>query len=102
MRNIRIPSLMVVNLSCVAQTGLESMLPIATPQNLFQQTARVFHPSKLKPLEDTMTTEQKIIRAKVGLLELAKQLGNVSQACEAAILELRLAAHRAGCAQKPR
>jgi hypothetical protein len=29
-------------------------------------------------LEDTMTTEQKIIRAKVGLLELAKQLGNVS------------------------
>ena len=29
-----------------------------------------------------MTTEQKIIRAKVGLLDLAKQLGNVSQACE--------------------
>jgi len=29
-----------------------------------------------------MTTEQKIIRAKVGLLELAKQLGNVSQACQ--------------------
>jgi hypothetical protein len=28
-----------------------------------------------------MTKEQKIIRAKVGLLELAKQLGNVSQAC---------------------
>ena len=28
-----------------------------------------------------MTTDQKIIRAKVGLLELAKQLGNVSQAC---------------------
>jgi hypothetical protein len=27
-----------------------------------------------------MTKEQKIIRAKVGLLELAKQLGNVSQA----------------------
>src|SRR5512146_3534635 len=33
-------------------------------------------------LEDTMTTERKIIRAKVGLLELAKQLGNVSQACK--------------------
>ena len=32
-------------------------------------------------IEDT-TTEQKIIRAKVGLLELAKQLGNVSQACK--------------------
>ena len=29
-----------------------------------------------------MTTEQKIIRAKVGLLERAKQLGNVSQACK--------------------
>lgn len=28
-----------------------------------------------------MTREQKIIRNKVGLLELAKQLGNVSQAC---------------------
>jgi hypothetical protein len=28
-----------------------------------------------------MTTEQTIIRAKVGLLELAKQFGNVSQAC---------------------
>ena len=29
-----------------------------------------------------MTNNQKIIRAKVGLLELAKQLGNVSQACK--------------------
>jgi hypothetical protein len=29
-----------------------------------------------------MTTERKIIRAKIGLLELAKQLGNVSQACK--------------------
>ena len=29
-----------------------------------------------------MTREQKIIRTKVGLLELAKQLGNVSQACK--------------------
>jgi transposase InsO family protein len=28
-----------------------------------------------------MTTERKVIRAKVGLLELAKQLGNVSQTC---------------------
>jgi len=27
-----------------------------------------------------MTQEQEIIRAKVGLLELAKQLGNISQA----------------------
>ena len=29
-----------------------------------------------------MTQEQKIIRAKIGLLELARQLGNVSQACK--------------------
>ena len=29
-----------------------------------------------------MTTEQKIIKTKVGVLELAKQLGNVSQACQ--------------------
>jgi transposase InsO family protein len=29
-----------------------------------------------------MTTDQKVIRAKVGLLELAKQLGSVSQACK--------------------
>lgn len=29
-----------------------------------------------------MTTDQKIIKTKVGLLELAKQLGNVSQACK--------------------
>jgi hypothetical protein len=29
-----------------------------------------------------LTQEQKIIRAKLGLLELAKQLGNVSQACK--------------------
>ncbi|MBA3753541.1 MAG: helix-turn-helix domain-containing protein, partial [Nitrospira sp.] len=29
-----------------------------------------------------MTTEQKIIRAKIGVLELAKQLGNVSKACQ--------------------
>src|SRR5499426_3699111 len=32
--------------------------------------------------EPTMTQEQKIIKAKVGLLELAKQLGSVSQACK--------------------
>ena len=29
-----------------------------------------------------MTNERKVIRAKVGVLELAKQLGNVSQACK--------------------
>jgi hypothetical protein len=38
----------------------------------------------LEPLKEetrAMTQEQKVIRAKVGVLELAKQLGNVSQAC---------------------
>jgi hypothetical protein len=29
-----------------------------------------------------MTQNQKIIRPKLGVLELAKQLGNVSQACK--------------------
>ena len=29
-----------------------------------------------------MTLTQKIIRPKLGVLELAKQLGNVSQACK--------------------
>ena len=29
-----------------------------------------------------MNTTQKVIKVKVGLLELAKQLGNVSQACK--------------------
>jgi transposase InsO family protein len=29
-----------------------------------------------------MNTAQKVIKAKVGFLELAKQLGNVSQACK--------------------
>jgi hypothetical protein len=29
-----------------------------------------------------MTRDAKIIKAKVGLLELAKQLGNVSKACQ--------------------
>ena len=29
-----------------------------------------------------MTTEQKIIKAKVGVLELAKQLGNMSKTCQ--------------------
>src|SRR6516164_3930486 len=32
--------------------------------------------------QDVMTKDQKVIRAKVGLLELARQLGNVSQACK--------------------
>lgn len=29
-----------------------------------------------------MTQDQKIIRTKIGLLELAKQLGNVNRACK--------------------
>src|SRR6186713_367170 len=39
-------------------------------------------PVALLPRSRTMTTERKVIRAKVGLLELAKQLGSVSQACK--------------------
>jgi Winged helix-turn helix len=34
------------------------------------------------PGDTVRTKDQKIIRAKAGLLELAKQLGNVSQACK--------------------
>jgi hypothetical protein len=30
----------------------------------------------------TTDVERKVIKAKVGLLELAKQLGNVTQACK--------------------
>src|SRR5262249_15531926 len=41
MRNIRIQSLMVANLSCVAQTGLESMLPIGTPRKPFSANCYV-------------------------------------------------------------
>ena len=29
-----------------------------------------------------MTNQQKIIKTKIGILELARQLGNVSQACK--------------------
>ena len=32
--------------------------------------------------DNEMNTAQKVIKVKVGLLELAKQLGNVSQACK--------------------
>ena len=39
-------------------------------------------PPWLFPEDTRMTKDQKIIRAKVGVLELAKQLGNVSQACK--------------------
>src|SRR5262249_45140546 len=40
-RHIRIQSLMVANLSCVAQTGLESMLPIGTPRKPFSANCYV-------------------------------------------------------------
>ena len=39
-------------------------------------------PAMAFPEDTVMTKDQKIIRAKVGLLELAKQLSNVSQACK--------------------
>src|SRR6516164_11533326 len=39
-------------------------------------------PRRRRLKEPTMTKDQKVIRNKIGLLELAKQLGNVSQACK--------------------
>jgi len=39
-------------------------------------------PAMAFPEDTIMTKDQKIIRAKAGVLELAKQLGNVSQACK--------------------
>ena len=39
-------------------------------------------PAMAFPEDTSMTKDQKIIRAKAGVLELAKQLGNVSQACK--------------------
>ena len=39
-------------------------------------------PATAAPGDTEMTKDQKIIRAKAGLLELAKQLGNVGQACK--------------------
>ena len=45
----------------------------------FRACPEPWHAKKRNPM---MTKDQKIIRAKVGLLELAKQLGNVSQACK--------------------
>ena len=41
-----------------------------------------------------MTQNQKIIRGKVGVLELAKQLGNVSQACKVMGFEPRRVCRR--------
>lgn len=35
-----------------------------------------------EPGRTEMTTERRVIQAKVGLLELAKPLGNISQACK--------------------
>jgi len=42
----------------------------------------VAQPPPRLPGDTDMTKDQKVIRAKAGLLELAKQLGNVSQACK--------------------
>src|SRR4051794_17236143 len=39
-------------------------------------------PARRRDGDHDMTQEQKIIRVKAELLELAKQLGNVSQACK--------------------
>jgi hypothetical protein len=39
-------------------------------------------PAQRRNGDQEMTKDQKVIRAKVGLLELARQLGNVGQACK--------------------
>jgi transposase InsO family protein len=51
-----------------------------TGELLFHEVASIF--ARSPSPRETETKEQKIIKAKVGLLELAKQLGNVSQACK--------------------
>ena len=61
--------------------GVEKELDLTYHPNV-ESMVRICDVVTIKPRQDTMTTEQKIIRAKVGLLELAKQLGNVSQACK--------------------
>ena len=38
--------------------------------------------SRLKHRTNTMTTNEKLIKNKIGLIELAKHLGNVSDACK--------------------
>ena len=48
-----------------------------------------------------MTEQQKVIRAKVGILELAKQLGNVSQACRAMGYSRDSSSAAAGGARSP-
>jgi hypothetical protein len=60
----------------MAKHGDAKLIEIAAAIAASQRPARRFERTP------TMTKEQKIIRAKVGLLELAKQLGNVSQACK--------------------
>jgi hypothetical protein len=55
----------------------EKCLPRGRPHMVGVRSAR---PRRSKDAK-VMIKEQKIIRAKVGLLELAKRLGNVSQAC---------------------
>jgi transposase InsO family protein len=52
-----------------------------TPTQDWVQTRPAGDALRRKGAHD-MTQEQKVIRAKIGVLELAKQLGNVSQACQ--------------------
>ena len=46
------------------------------------QNGRPAQPAGVDAGSDAMTKDQKVIRGKIGLLELAKQLGNESQACK--------------------
>ena len=51
-------------------------------QGLPHSRGRPAQPAGVDAGSDAMTKDQKVIRGKIGLLELAKQLGNVSQACK--------------------
>jgi hypothetical protein len=52
--------------------------------NLIWQWSKVFvvRPSRERERSEALNTTQKVIKVKLGLLELAEQLGNVSQACK--------------------
>jgi hypothetical protein len=66
-----------VRFACVASDRPRLNIIYSLPPPTARQPALCEAP-RLGGLENTtMTTEQKIIRSKVGLLELAKQLGNV-------------------------
>ncbi len=61
--------------------GRRAVLDEPDIELLIKELAKTARPRRFERTP-TMTKEQKIIRAKVRLPELARQLGNVSQACK--------------------